>query len=422
MISSAGFAEFQRDVSNAAMRTILAVLLLIPIAAQAAPGRRFAMIVGANRGDAADQPLRFAEADAKRMARTLRELGGFAAADIVELNTPSAADVARGLASLSERILVEAKSGRPSLLLFYYSGHSDEEALHLAGEHISLDSLRSWLRTSPAAVRLAVLDSCRSGALTRVKGAHAAPPIEVRLTDELAMHGEAMLTSSTSDEMARESDALRGSFFTHHLVSGLRGAADSSRDGRVTLAEAYDYAYSHTVSEANGGQHPMFKFDFGGRGDIVLTSLSDAGAWLGFGEGASGRYLIFDQSGQLLGEVDVRNLPIKVALTPGAYEVMKVAGNSVATMPVRIGVGEERWIHDEELHPQPASFAGANKGDVREQPTAAIASTVEPPKKAPPKRRRWPIWVGVGAGALATVGLGLGIGLGASHPAMPSGR
>jgi uncharacterized caspase-like protein len=97
---------------------------------------------------------------------------------------------------------------------------------------------------------------------------------------DITTRGEALLTSSTSDELARESDALRGSFFTHHLVSGLRGAADQSKDGRVTLAEAYDYAYAKTVTQAEGGQHPTFKYDLAGRGDVVLTALADAGAWL----------------------------------------------------------------------------------------------------------------------------------------------
>src|SRR5439155_1903876 len=104
----------------------------------------------------------------------------------------------------------------------------------------------------------------KSGGLTRVKGMHAGPAIELDLANDLATRGEALLTSSTSDELARESDNLKGSFFTHHLVSGLRGAADQSKDGRVTLAEAYQYAYGKTVAQAAGGQHPTFKYDLAG--------------------------------------------------------------------------------------------------------------------------------------------------------------
>ena len=35
-----------------------------------------------------------------------------------------------------------------------------------------------------------------------------------------------LLTSSSADEDAQESDAIAGSYFSHHLVSGLRGSAD----------------------------------------------------------------------------------------------------------------------------------------------------------------------------------------------------
>ena len=55
------------------------------------------------------------------------------------------------------------------------------------------------------------------------------------------------LAATAASEDAQESDELRGSFFTHYLVSGLLGAADEDGDGAVTLAEAYDHAYAATL-------------------------------------------------------------------------------------------------------------------------------------------------------------------------------
>jgi hypothetical protein len=341
----------------------LAFLLLTANTVGASPGRRLALVVGANRGDGSDEPLRFAEADATRMARVLRELGGFQKDDIVELRTPDAPSVEKAMADLSSRAADEARAGRAPLILFYYSGHADADALHLAGTRVALSSLKKWIADSPAAVRLVVLDSCKSGALTRVKGAHAAPAIEVRLSDDLNTRGEAVLTSSTSDEMARESDGLRGSFFTHHLVTGLRGAADKSKDGRVTLAEAYDYAYAHTVSEAAGGQHPTFKYDLAGRGEVVLTSLGEAGAWLDFPSGTDGLYLILGEDGLVVGDVEVGKTPLKVAIAPGRYEVRKRTMQGDLGVRVAIGSGEERWVHDEELQPVPSLWQGPPKGE-----------------------------------------------------------
>jgi len=379
---------------------IFANILAAAATANAAPARRLALVVGDNRGDAGDQPLRFAEADAARVARVLRELGGFAKEDVVELRTPDAAAVRLAMEALAARAADETRAGRPPLLLFYYSGHADQDALHLAGGHLALADLRRWLDAAPAAVRLAVLDSCRSGALTRVKGAHQAPAIEVRLTDELTTRGEALLTSATSDEQARESDGLRGSFFTHHLVTGLRGAADRSRDGRVTLAEAYDYAYAHTVAEASGGQHPTFKYDLAGRGEVVLTSLQEAGAWLSFPSGTDGFYLILGDDGLVLGDVEVGKTPLKVAIAPGRYQVRKRTSAGDFAVAITVGPGEERWVHDNELAQVPIYWQTPSKGsDVAPAPPPEDVSL-----SADGERRKGITEVAAGAANLVPTG------------------
>lgn len=69
----------------------------------------------------------------------------------------------------------------------------------------------------------------------------------MRFTDDLATSGEAVLTSSAAHEQALESREIRASFFSHHFVSGLRGATGSSGDGRVTIGEAYRYAFVNTL-------------------------------------------------------------------------------------------------------------------------------------------------------------------------------
>ena len=54
---------------------------------------------------------------------------------------------------------------------------------------------------------------------------------------------------------------------------------DQGGDGKVTLSEAYSYAYERTVastaSSAAGAQHPTFSFDLAGNGDLVLTDVSE---------------------------------------------------------------------------------------------------------------------------------------------------
>src|ERR1700722_8561857 len=57
----------------------------------------YAVVVGSNEGGAGQQPLHFAEEDAQRMARVLREIGHFDAADVRVLMHPTPAGVVGAL-------------------------------------------------------------------------------------------------------------------------------------------------------------------------------------------------------------------------------------------------------------------------------------------------------------------------------------
>jgi uncharacterized caspase-like protein len=79
------------------------------------------------------------------------------------------------------------------------------------------------------------------------------------------------------DESSQESDRLRGSFFSHHLVNALRGAADRNGDGRITLAEAYEYTHAQTLRasvQTVSLQHPTYAYDVKGSGDPLLTTVA----------------------------------------------------------------------------------------------------------------------------------------------------
>src|SRR5207249_4450049 len=127
--------------------------------------------------------------------------------------------------------------------------HADTEHLHLRGTHLPMDELRRAVADSPAGARVLVLDACRSGALTRVKGGRPAPSFDVRAEAVSGgPQGFVILTSSAAGEASQESDKLGASFFTHYLASALIGASDRNGDGVVTLAEAFSYAADRTVA------------------------------------------------------------------------------------------------------------------------------------------------------------------------------
>ena len=176
----------------------------------------------------------------------------------------------------------------------YYSGHADEQGLLLGDDRYSYRTLRDRLDEIPADVRIAVLDACASGAFTRIKSGKPRPAF---LVDESAdMRGHAFLTSSAATEAAQESDRIRASYFTHYLVSGFRGAADLSGDGKVTLNEAYQFAFTETlgrtVDTKGGAQHPSYDISLSGTGDVVMTDLRQTTATLVLAEELDGRFFV----------------------------------------------------------------------------------------------------------------------------------
>lgn len=286
---------------------------------------RFAVLIGNNIGAGDEENLRFAESDASKLRDVIVDIGGFRPQNVVLMTRQSASAVRRGIIAINDRL---RQRGKPAVLLVYYSGHADARALHLGGSRLPISELEQLVRGSSADVRLLVLDSCRSGALTRVKGGKRVQPFSIDVEDSLASVGVVFLTSSAANEDAQESDELKGSFFTHYLVSGLLGAADENADGRVTLSEVYRHAYDNTLRASSrtlaGLQHPTFRFDLSGTSDVVLARparLSSQRSALVFPKGRT--YLVFqrDADGAVVAEVGVRDKRRTLSVRAGSYYI-----------------------------------------------------------------------------------------------------
>ncbi|MGH7284491.1 MAG: caspase family protein, partial [Polyangiaceae bacterium] len=166
---------------------------------------RFALIVGDNKGTAGDTDLHYAEADASKLYDVLKDLGGFEPADMVLLRGENSATAIRTLIALNDRIRTAiSRPGTDVLLFVYFSGHADSTALHMSGSRFDLSQLEQLVRGSAATFRILMLDACRSGALTRVKGGQTAPPFSISVGEHLTGEGLAFLTSSSANEDAQE--------------------------------------------------------------------------------------------------------------------------------------------------------------------------------------------------------------------------
>lgn len=306
----------------------LFVLLLLASNADAATesGRinRYVVAVSANNGGAGRPMLRYAESDARSFAKVLKEMGGVLPQNVILVKEPSVVALQKEFANLDAKILQDKSANGRNEVLVYYSGHADEKGLRLGEETYAWKDLRNRIDALSADVKIAVIDACGSGAITRVKGGKAVPAFMVDQSSD--MKGYAFITSSTQDESSQESDKLKGSFFTHSLVSGLRGAGDLSSDGRVTLSEAYQFAFNETLQKTEttlgGAQHPSRDMNLAGTGDVVMTDLRATGAGLDVDENVSGRLYIRDADGELVAELNKkRGRAMSLGLPPGNYTV-----------------------------------------------------------------------------------------------------
>ena len=335
---------------------VAALGILIPLVAGAGT-HKFAVVVGNNRGHDADRTLRYAEKDAEKMFDVLTQLGGFPEKNTRLILGADADTVWQEISALEKQISsVSRGPDAQALLLFYYSGHAEGDVLELGQSALQMKALLDHLRTSAADVRLAFLDSCRSGKMITMKGGHRGPGFNIRMTDEIASKGYAIVTSSADNELSQESSEIRGAFFTHYLVSALRGAGDESNDGKVTLSEAYAYAYRRTLARTSvtigGSQHPMYEFQLEGRGDVILTRTDKAHARLAVTLPEAGRLIVLDDGRQtILAETDIEaDTSRQVAVAPGIMHVYLVTPKgAVRASEVTLAPNESATLGEEDF-------------------------------------------------------------------------
>jgi hypothetical protein len=357
-------------------------LLLAASAAFAAPPdvrlRRYVLLVGVDDGGPTRARLRYATTDARAMSRVLQSLGGVAAGDVVFVSDASRAAVDGGFAEVERRLRAGATPGVRRELLVYYSGHSDEDGLMVGKDRVSYDELRARVHRAPADLRVVILDSCASGAFTRRKGGVRRPPF--LLDTSIDMRGHAFLTSSAADERAQESDRIAASYFTYYLVSGLRGAADTNQDRRVTLQEAYQFASQETLARTErsqaGPQHAAYEFDLAGTGDMVVTDVRGTQSGLVLTPELGGRITVREANGALVAEL--RKPPgntIELGLDPGSYIVAMERGNTTMQASVALAAGKHASLGAGAFQPGPPRELAMARGDAPAGEAGAPAAT-----------------------------------------------
>jgi len=329
------------------MRSLVLPAALVCLAASPARADEhvatYALVIGSNAGGPGQQLLRFAEDDARKVGAVLTELGGYQADSVDVIVHPTPALVRDRLVAIGQRVAADLAAGRQARLFFYYSGHARSNAIDLGTEELPLEELRARLFAVPATLTVVVLDACQSGAFSRIKGAAPAADFSYSSRQRLDASGIAVLASSSGSELSQESEQLHGSYFTHHLLVGLRGAGDANHDGQVSIDEAYRYAYQQTLlataETAVGGQHVSLEVDLKGHGEVPLSYPRAATASIELPAAMEGQTLVEDRKAHaVVAETyKAKGAPVRIAVAPGDYDVLVRHGDHLQRCSVSTG-------------------------------------------------------------------------------------
>ena len=313
---------------------------------------RYAIFVGSNSGGRNNQRLLYAGTDAISFQKTMAEIGGIPASNGILLLDPAKSDLDGAIQTVTEMLKQNKQHSKRSEFIFYYSGHSDENSLLLGRSSYGYSELKAAITDIPSDVHVVILDSCYSGNFIRTKGGQRKKPF--LLDDSTVVKGHAYLSSSSSQEFSQESDEIGSSFFTNAMLTGLRGAADSSGDKKVTLNELYSYAFNETLSKTEnssaGPQHPNYNITLVGSGDLVLSDISNSDSIVLLSSALQGRVLIRYKNGKLLSEINkISGTPVYLALEKGEYKASVIQEGKTLQGSFSLGAGKVYELSDNSL-------------------------------------------------------------------------
>lgn len=185
------------------------------------------------------------------------------------------------------------KAGKNDTIFMFFSGHGsidpkrpgefffltyDADPDFLESSALNMSGLK-FLNALDCPRVIMVADACHSGGFSGTKAKLAVVPLKTFIKDFSSSAGRVIITSSRPEEYSLEQPQLENSVFTHYFLHGLKGAADESGKGVVSINDAYNYVYNMTKTATGGAQHPQFEGTVEGVFPIsVSTSLKSGPA------------------------------------------------------------------------------------------------------------------------------------------------
>jgi hypothetical protein len=262
-------------------------------------GKKYALIVGISKfanhaGGLSD--LKYADADAQAITRFLQTpAGGRFPADNILLLTNEQATLASMQKAMKSFII---QPGPDDLMLIFIATHGspdpfaqqnlyfltyDTNVDRMADTAFAMKDFKRMLENNVRARRMVLfVDTCHSAGLTGSRG-ESSRGLENNLISLYAEkllyqeEGKAIITSSDVNESSQESPRWGGGHgvFTHFLLEGMSGMADSNVDLVVTVGELFRYVRQRVRLDTEYQQNPRMLV--GTNEDLALSAVASSG-------------------------------------------------------------------------------------------------------------------------------------------------
>lgn len=153
------------------------------------------------------------------------------------------------------------------MILFYFSGHGLQGAFLPVdydgfANRLEHEEIRDLLRQSRAKHKLVLADACHAGSLLAARA-----PVHIALQEyydalNASSGGTALLLSSKGEEYSLEDRGLRSGIFSHFLIRGLKGEANTNTDNLITIRELFNFVHQRTRQYTGNVQTPTLTGTF----------------------------------------------------------------------------------------------------------------------------------------------------------------
>ena len=278
-------------IVSAIDRDNLSAQRVITVMRQVDRGKLWAVVIGISKYRTV-HPLRYADVDALAFHEYLTRNVGIPLENTTLLLNEQATliNLKRTLGTDLKR-----KAAEKDTVIIYYAGHGAPEADASAADDDGLEKYIVPFDADPKDLyttglpmrevetifnRLApervifISDSCYSGATagrTFATASRRAVVSESFLNRLSKGKGRIVLSASKASEVSEEREDLGHGVFTYYLLEGLRGGADTDRDGIITVDEAYGYVAKKVPEVTGQNQHPIKKGEV--EGQLVLGQV-----------------------------------------------------------------------------------------------------------------------------------------------------